>query len=341
MKIAIAVDTLIEHNYVIDHLEQILALLKDEDITIYTLVLVKGGVGGRTEMHKIVGSFLSAMVKTEEDFLKKLPLVPQAIKSLKIDPATEMCITLSRGFIHTIAPNFTNKRCDYLLSWNTFFHQGPFFTTLFHSYLNYARKKFVTDSIWVASQDIGNQLKIETPLLEPLFETKLFTFDKDTLLKKNILFFYEEAYARLLPMLVKACAEKSRRLILVTDKKIKFSVSAEIVFKPNAARINQLLIESSIAITFKQQDYPELAFAILATGTILLSSRCAFLDEYFKSENYFAIDDFKNLPTAIDHILKSEEQIDRSRLRRQSLRYNGRVFKRKIAKVLGLNITPC
>lgn len=140
MNVAITCDHIIERKPVHRLIE--LACSMFPEATIYTLAHTPGKVLGQIEMHPIRSSFLSNIVKTEEEFRKKSYLIPVAAKKLSVPCRFDLIINFSSGFSHGISHCEKTSVLNYFFSNDLNLPAKNFSEKLFKSYLrSWAKKK--------------------------------------------------------------------------------------------------------------------------------------------------------------------------------------------------------
>ena len=152
MNVAITCDHILERKPVHRLVE--LACSMFPDATVYTLAHCPGKVLGQIEMHSIRSSFLSNVVKTEEEFRAKGYLIPNAAKKLSIPCSVDLIINFSTGFSHGISCCEKTEVLNYFFSDDTRLEKKKFSEKIFQLYLqSWAKKKINRHSHLIQSYE--------------------------------------------------------------------------------------------------------------------------------------------------------------------------------------------
>ncbi|MBY0515790.1 MAG: hypothetical protein K2P81_02700 [Bacteriovoracaceae bacterium] len=108
MKVAFAIDFLIERNPEVFLLELMLAGFPEAEI--YCLVHIPGKILGRIETHRIHSSPLSRMVKSKKDLEERAWMLPGAAKQIQVSPDVDKLVILTSGWAHTIKSSARTER---------------------------------------------------------------------------------------------------------------------------------------------------------------------------------------------------------------------------------------
>jgi len=178
MKVAFAIDFLLERNQEVFLLELLLAGFPDAEI--YTLAHAKGKILGRIENHKIISSPLSRFVQTYDHLKQSSWMIPSAIKQLKITSDVDKLIVLSSGWAHAFESNSSTERFVWLShfsdktalsGWKKVFkyhHQNLQLQSLKHE-----------KNLAFSSQALKNDLGLEGRVIYPGFKTEDFHLVSD------------------------------------------------------------------------------------------------------------------------------------------------------------------
>ena len=178
MKVAFAIDFLLERNQEVFLLELLLAGFPDAEI--YTLAHAKGKILGRIENHRIISSPLSRFVQSYEHLGKASWLIPSSVKELKISPEIDKLIVISSGWAHTIETSPKTERFVWLshfseatklTGWKKIFklyHQGQQLNSL-------KGEKHLAFSSEVLKNDLG----LEGRVIYPGYKTEDFHLVSD------------------------------------------------------------------------------------------------------------------------------------------------------------------
>jgi glycosyltransferase involved in cell wall biosynthesis len=337
-KILIAIDQLIERNNSTYILEHFLALFPDAHIV--TIAHQEGAIGGKTEMAPIYSTYLSGMVKSVEALKQRLPLVPGAINGLKLPEDIKFVISISSGLIHGLnIPGV--KHYSYIYEWDYFFTNNTnFILKFFKSFLNNWRSKALENPTLLSfsskklAADFGN---ISTKIIPPFFKSDKIQYD-DTIepleADKKVVFLVHGDNKEL-NALIKYYSSQSKKIFILGDNLSKFS-QGNVSYMGNLEQenISKYCEHAWLTVDLTSEEFPEFALAAMASGSpvSVLDTKVnrEFIGDfdgayYRTNQDLIELDDIKS------------KKIDRRKLRRAALKFNGRIFKSRSMRYLSDN----
>lgn len=342
MKVAFAIDFLLERNQEVFLLELLLAGFPDAEI--YTLAHAKGKILGRIENHKIISSPLSRFVQSYDHLAKTSWMIPSALKQLKINPEVEKLIILSSGWAHVIesAPkterfvwlsHFSEK--TKLTGWKRLFkyyHQGLQLNTL-------KRERHLA----VSSQDLKHLLGLEARVIYPGYKTEDFHLVADEI--------HTGLYTHHLVHLKGADSAKVRELASVAQKKeiplkfvgpdesyndLKQLKNVEFIGDHCDATTAAMTHDARAVWSLSPAPFPSQALGALACGRPAVVLDLPINAEVLPAEAVWVVK--KNLEETLDAAERNYLSCDKKVLRRMGLKYNERLFKNQFRAWAGLKV---
>jgi len=187
MKVVVTCDQLLQRRYATSVVEAVLSLFEDADI--YTLAHDPRGVLGPTALRKVNSSFLSSVIKDNEDKVEawwsKSFLFPSASKKLIIPCSVDLIINISSGLSHAFEKCSGVYQITYVLE-DALEERRPasFFEKIFKSYLlSWSKKKMMNaNCVWYPYDSSDSKalmpfIKGEDFPLFPEAQHKLFPHD--------------------------------------------------------------------------------------------------------------------------------------------------------------------
>jgi glycosyltransferase involved in cell wall biosynthesis len=346
MKVAIVIDCLIERDNSIMMLELLLSVF--EDATIYTLVHKKGAILGQVEMTKIKSSFLSNIVTTKQELMKKLFLIPSALENLKIDEDTDLVITLSSGLCHEIKIPEKAKHLCYIYEWDGFFKNNKLgWKKIFKGYVNSWRKKTPenTTCFMYSSKALRDYIYFdgESRVLPPVFNSSEFHFEEEG--TEEIRDFYLVQCTDL----SESAAEVICEVFETLEIPVKFfgkDGHLEKVKKRNLSQVEFLgdfctstevshILKSKAYLDLAYREFPFRALGAMACGKPVIVLDNPFVHDFVKVEHglYLNKVSYHSLKSKILEMEQGSVTYDRKNMRRDALKLNGRIFKRRLQNI--------
>ncbi|MBL7663936.1 MAG: hypothetical protein JNM93_02295 [Bacteriovoracaceae bacterium] len=325
MKTVIAIDTLIERDDSIHYLELMLHMFPEAEI--YTLVHCQGKIGGNIESHKIHSTFLSHMVKSKTDFRSKLWLVPGAIKQLAIPSDVEQIVVISCGYIHRLATSEKIKRINYFYRYNfTEDILGLFVRKLFAPFLAKWIGQDIPGNNFYCSQSIKKFYPYAGEVLPPVVRTDDFPlFEAQATIENQITIMLDENDVTTEEKLKPLFANHNLSLIRVNPMKCDGDFAAA-------------LKVSSAFIDLRQQDLPYKCLQAFAAGRPVMAIENDFSREFLTTSGALFIKSKNDIANALPSFLNFKNNVDSKFLRREALKYNGRIFKSRVGRFLTFEV---
>jgi glycosyltransferase involved in cell wall biosynthesis len=330
MKVAFAIDFLLERNQEVFLLELLLAGFPDAEI--YTLAHAKGKILGRIENHKIISSPLSRFVQSFDHLKKTSWMIPSAINQLRISPDVDKLIILSSGWAHTFESNSKTERFVWLshfsyktnlLGWKKVFkyhHQNLQIQTLKHE-----------KNLAFSSQSFKNDLRLEGRVIYPGYKTEDFHLVADEIHTGN----YTHHLVHLKgadPQLIRSLAEAA----LKTQIPLKFvgpdEAYSDLKQPKNFEFIGDHCNATTAAMTHDAravwsfyEGFPAQALGALACGRPAVVLNTPENQEVLSTDAVWFYQN--NMPSLLAEVDQRYLSADKKVLRRMGLRYNERLFK--------------
>ncbi len=339
MKIAFAIDFLLERNQEVFLLELLLAGFPDADI--YTLAHAKGKILGRIENHKIISSPLTRFVQSYEQLKPFSWMIPSSIKQLKLSADIDKLIIISSGWAHTIESHPQTERFVWLSHFSDktalsgwkkvfkYYHQGLQLKTL-------AFEK----NLAFSSQSLKNDLGLEGRVIYPGYKTEDFHLVDEEI--------HTGIYTHHLVLLKGAEESRVRELVTISQEQdiplkfvgpdeayndLKKNKSLEFIGDHCDATTAAMTHDARAVWSFSE-GFPAQALGALACGRPAVVLDSAINQEVLPQEAVWIMG--KTLETTLSEAEKSYLSADKKSLRRMGLKYNERLFKNQFRAWAGL-----
>lgn len=167
MKVAFAIDFLVERTPEVFLLELLLAGFDDADI--YCLAHAQGKILGRIETHRIHSTPLGRLVQNAADLSKRSWMLPSFVKTLTVAPDVDKLIILSSGWSHLIKSHPKTERfvwCNNLSPENLKLKGWKTAFSFYHEDLKkkgLLAEKNLTVASSILAKKIGRDLKVVYP----------------------------------------------------------------------------------------------------------------------------------------------------------------------------------
>lgn len=330
MKVAFAIDFLLERNQEVFLLELLLAGFPDAEI--YTLAHAKGKILGRIENHKIISSPLSRFVQSYGHLKKTSWMIPSALKQLKVAPEVDKLIILSSGWAHAIDSGPRTERFVWLshfseltnlFGWKKIFkfhHQGVQFGRL-------KREK----NLAFSSQWLMNDLALPGRVIYPGYKTEDFHLVADEIhtgIYTHHLVLLKGADAKLVKSLAEAALKTQTPLKFVGPDEeygdLKQAKNFEFIGDHCDATTAAMTHDARAVWSFRS-GFPAQALGALACGRPAVVLDTPENHEVLSTDAvWFYNNDMPSLLAQVDQRYLSA---DKKVLRRLGLKFNERLFK--------------
>lgn len=323
MKVLIATEFLHERNWITTHLEEILRLYPQA--VLMSLTFKKGAFGSPIESHTVISSSGDAKTLKKHKWMA-LPLV----QKLKVPSDIGLVITFSQGYMHHLK---VPKGCVHL---SYFLGRRPE-KNFFQRLLQLPLKPRITKAFAPYGKLQKDWNAYGPEILPPFFKIGEHEFDGLREISREINYIFHIGEKTDFDF------EKLKRewklekfLFLGKEKTLdKFmgnsSLRTEHCYEEGCSGTQQKLFENSrVFIDLTGEDFNPLLMQSLCAGMGVYAP--SFYREILTDE--FAL--FFEKEPEKESLLKIEsfEKFDRRRGRRQALRYNGRVFKKRFQKII-------
>ena len=340
MKVAFAIDFLLERNQEVFLLELLLAGFPDAEI--YTLAHAKGKILGRIENHKIISSPLSRFVQSYGHLKKTSWMIPSALKQLKVAPEVDKLIILSSGWAHAIDSGPRTERFVWLshfseltnlFGWKKIFkfhHQGVQFSRL-------KREK----NLAFSSQWLMNDLALPGRVIYPGYKTEDFHLVADEIhtgIYTHHLVHLKGADGKLVRSLAEAALKTQIPLKFVGPDEeygdLKQHKTFEFIGDHCDATTAAMTHDARAVWSLTDAPFPSQALGALACGRPAVVLDNPINTEVLPGETVWVVK--KNLEEVLDAAERTYLSSDKKVLRRMGLKYNERLFKNQFRAWAGL-----
>jgi hypothetical protein len=346
MKVAVAIDSLLERDESIFLLELVLNLFPDSEI--YTIAHKQGGILGTVETKSIVSSFLTHRAKGVDVFKKNFWVLPSAVKAIPLHHSIEKVIVLSRGYIHGLMLPENVEKFLYILDWGLVDQRRLGWQKLFSPYVNDWREKALIKypEIAVSSRTLKRVLELpNAEVIEATYRTEEYPFVKDE--DHNFLFTHHLLHTQGLSIkefkqiaeFLLAKGEIVRVLgpdahiqkVLAANPKLEFG--GDHCEATSALYSHQAKAVWDFSVSF----FPARSFGALSTGRPVVVRDSMINREFLTCSGAYFLNDVANLEEIYNQVEDSFLKLDRRTLRRVGLKWNERLFKSRMAKFLNKN----
>lgn len=343
MKIAFAVDFLLERNTDVFLLELLLAGFDDADI--YCVAHAQGKILGRIETHRIHSTPLSRLVETRAQLCERAWMLPSMVRQLQVAPDVDKLVILSSGWAHLIASAPRTERYVWthqlapqdlkLTGWKRLFRY-------YHEDLK-RRALLREPHVSVASQQLNQQLQQSYRVIYPGIKTDDYVLIPDEQHTGEYPY-HLVALTGADPALVRAVfAEARRAAVPVKCIGRDDAYAAEKALNdPNLEFIGDHCAATTAAFTHAARVVwclSEEAFPAAALGALACGRPAVVLDRPHNREilpadgAWFLGADVAGVFTAANRDYLSA---DKKQLRRAGLKHNERLFKNQVRAWAGL-----
>ena len=316
-KVCIVTDFLLERNDDLNQLEVILGIFPNADI--YTLSHQRGQIWGSIEERRIHSTFLSRLIKKEEDIGRWAFLIPNALKDLEERIEGEFCFIYSSGWMKPLKP-----RIDFF---------SYYFNSMSIDNLNFKSFRFKLFKSFLKSW----QIKSEEPKHYLQFAPKL-PFKKGEVLHRIFLskdypfITDDELYSQQNSIIMLGGENKDYEKISswCKSKGLNLKLYGKDIVNDCSGVFKDHLSTCLSVISFEQKHFSPLELGAQCMGISLLKLNKSSYDSD-EGVYYFDHDD---LIGKLNDIFNGKYSFDRQKMRRHSLKFGGRQFKNGLVSKL-------
>jgi hypothetical protein len=322
MKVAITCDHIVERKPVHRLIE--LACSMFPDATIYTFAHLPGKVLGSIEMHSIRSSFLSNLVKSEDEFRRKSYLIPVAAKKLSIPCSIDLIINFSSGFSHGISHCKKTSVLNYFFSNDLNLPTKTISEKVFNSYLKSWAKRY-TDLHSHKVQSHEN-LSPGLEVLRPFYNFEDYQFHNNEPSGDLALINPGHLSQQELERLTSGLCSKNMEVIILGDSTgIK---GVEYLKNGCSGELTPLFERAKVIVEGNNKSFPEFGLSSFASGRSIWV-KSSVISQSFLGRDLPML--FNNVNEVIDGKANS---IDRSKYRDHAARYSQLLFKTGLMRQL-------
>lgn len=160
MKVAITCDYLLGRNHYTEIIENICEIFPEAPI--YCFAHKKGAILGHIEQRRIISTYLSNVVSTEDEFYQHAHKLPSLAKNLYVSCEYDVVINISKGFSQGLNRCEKGKLITYLYDFDVEKKiKKSLLQKLFFPYVkSWMEKSFKqVDSLYVSREDLAAELK--------------------------------------------------------------------------------------------------------------------------------------------------------------------------------------
>ncbi|MFP5457351.1 MAG: hypothetical protein ACLGG7_01350 [Bacteriovoracia bacterium] len=343
MKIAFAIDFLVERDTDVFLLELLLAGFPDADI--YCLAHAQGKILGRIETHRIHSSPLSRLVQSRAELRQRSWMLPSMVKQLRVSPDVDKLIIISSGWAHLIATASKTERfvwCHQLSPRDLKLSGWKRIFSFYHEDLK-ERSLLKELQVTVASQQLNQQLERNFRVIYPGIKTDDYVLIPDEQ--------HTGEYPHHLVLLAGADVNRVRQVFaLAREAKVPVKcvgrdeafAAEKALNDPNLEFIGDHCAATTAAFThgaravwcLSEDVFPAQALGALACGRPAVVLDRPHNREILPAEGtWFAGEDLGAVFQAANRDYLSA---DKKQLRRAGLKFNERLFKNQIRAWAGV-----
>ncbi len=314
MKTAILTDHLMERDEVSFMLEVILNMFPDA--CILTLVHHPGKILGAIEQRKIYSTYLSHIVNNKKDFLRQSYMIPSAVKELPLKEF-EQIFCFSRGFSHGVKIEKHQRKFTYILEWNQLVNDyGLGWKAIYWPLVQNWRaiKSFENERYVLSSESLQQNIGLSLPKLAPFFDASYFSFSLE--------------FGKFYLLNSAGMDKKTMDLFVSVFQRLGLNLRIE----DNQKQIAQMIHEAKVYIDLNNYELPFSLLRAFSTGCPSIIKKNKVNQEFFSNSTSLMIEELEKeiLTQKISNFEKERTLIDRKKLRREALKFNGRFFKQQL-----------
>ncbi len=341
MKTAFAIDLLLERTPEVRLLELLLAGHEDADV--YCLAHSPGALQGEIERHRIIASPLSRMVASNADLAKKAWLLPSAARQLRVDAGVENLVVVSSGWAHVFPTAPGTKKHVWLYRFDDPRTTLRGWQRVFAPYHRQVKLAGLpTDATAFASEALMKDVGRTGPVIAPAVDTEDFVFVPDeshpgdhphhTVLLGGMT---REGIARLVDVFA---AARVPAKLLGDSQGVAPKGSVELVEGIHCSATTAAFTHGARAVwALGELPFPEGALGALCCGRPVVVSDTAVNHEFLGDGVGWYTSDWASTLAQVE---RDYLGVERKSLRRQGLRWNGRLFKARMRDFTGIGTVP-
>lgn len=343
MKVAITCDYLLERTHYVEIIENLCEVFPEA--VIYCFAHKKGAILGHIEMRSIKSTFLSNVVKNEEEFYTHSNKLPSLAKNLFVSCDYDLIINVSKGFSQGLAKCETTKLITYLYDLDLERKiKKTLLQKMFYPFIKSWIKKTLGNAELVLSSRAEllaavGELKTKTEIMPPPFRVSDYALFPKAMFKHD--FFLIESQGLNLGEakdIISWMREWHYKFQFVGPDEhlaeLKKECPESTFFGNRCSGEHAPVMAASRAfISFNTEDFPALALGALATGrpVILQLTLKKWLEGNGVSFiNTLSKNEFKN---ALDSVI-TEEEIEGQKLRANVMEYHDIKFRAQMKRTL-------
>lgn len=332
LKIAFAIDYILDRNDALQTFELLINLIPDADI----LTLAhRRGVGGSLEDRKIYSSYLSHIVKTEKDILKH-PFLYMASKPEQfINEKYDYVICFSLGFAHCLKWN--ERQINYI--YDKQFMNDTFFKSYRKIFLPlYKKLERKNNQEKTVLSSLQYSLGPFSDLIPPVFFSADYgTMDQNSYLTQNsiALCFGDSIDEAVLSSVKNWCDQKNLFLLVFSSFK-EASEDTIQFFKYRCDAVIATHFKNSIlVIDATKYHFPKYTFAAMVLELPSLTFVNTYQKEFIENSDTFYVKTNEELLLSLDQVFLGTVFVEKGAARRRkALGYGGRQFKKSWDSIL-------
>ena len=333
MKVVVSCDSIVQRDYYLEIVEAALEVIGGQ-CEVYSLVHSHGAVVGPIQERKILSSFLSNFVDSNNDLLKSSYLIPGAAKNLFIPCSVDLIINISRGFSHGIKKCKTTKQVTFLVEdLNQKKRKKSFKEKIFSVLVSSFQKKSLvnSDELWTSNLDlVPANLKDKAKLVMPTLKLTDYKLLPEAMFSYDyILINVEPHSAQEVSDMMQALEQASIKYKFIGEDNHLEQLKATHEDKFFGARCSgemaPLLAGCKYLVDLEAQNLPTWTLKTMASGRPVYGAKNNFMD--FGQGRLEA-------PELCKSIELSVPELDRNKIRARALAFEELKFKHLLKKTL-------
>ncbi len=315
MKVAVLTDYLLERDETTFMLEIIINLFPEAPLL--TLAHSQGAIAGPIEQRKIFSTFLSHFVKKKTDLAKKSYLIPRALKELPLDNY-DFIFCLSRGFSHQFEIQEKQKALIYIVAWDELFKNYKWgLASLFKTYLRKFQGQKLSDTkkLVFSSNYLKSLSPYEGVVMAPFFDSSQSYFCEG-----------DEGFYFLNPL---NFTQKEIEIFVTAFESLGLQLKVRTQGEPDYSKAKAVILKVI-------EEAPFSVLNPLSFGKPVIMNNSELNREFFSKDFCFFYEkiDVEEINRVVTNIEKNYPDIDRKKARRETLKFNGRIFKARLKNLM-------
>lgn len=342
MKVAITCDYLLGRSHYVEIIESLCEVFPEA--TIYCLAHKKGAILGHIEQRPIRSTYLSNIVKTEEEFYQHSNKIPSLAKNLFVSCEYDLIINISKGFSQGITKCKTTKLITYLYDLDLDSKiKKSFLQKVFSPFIFSWVKKTLSeaDLVLTSREDLLKELTglKKSEVMPPPFRVSDYALFPKEMFKHH--FFLIEAKGlspKMASELIGWMKEWNYSFQFIgADEhlsELKANVPENTFFGNRCSGEHAPVLASSKALmTFNTEDFPGLALGTLATGRPVILAKP--LLKWLSGIGVGVVEKFdkSEIKKALESVI-SDETLETQKLRAHVMEYHDIKFKAQMKRTL-------